>query len=146
MNNEQKLIIDSYNKTNEFGRILGMVFDVISPGSIKIKMKITDLHLATINVAHGGAVAALMDATLGVAALSLTAEKEKVVSTVDLNMSFMRPVKLNDTLHASGNVIKAGNRILFSEAIILNQNNELVSKGSGTFNAYPVEKIIPQQT
>ncbi|MEO9256762.1 MAG: PaaI family thioesterase, partial [Crocinitomicaceae bacterium] len=84
----------------------------------------------------------MMDAALGVAALSLSSTKGKVVSTVDFHMSFLVPVKLDDILTATGEIIKAGNRIFFAEAIIVNQHGELISKGSGTFNAYPVEKIM----
>lgn len=138
----QKIIIESYNKTNHFGREMGMTFEITEPGKVIIKMPIKLLHLATLKVAHGGAIAGMMDAALGVAALSLSSTKGKVVSTVDFHMNFLVPVKLDDVLTATGEIIKAGNRILFAEAIIINQNNELISKGSGTFNAYPVEKIL----
>jgi len=138
----QKQIIESYNKTNHFGREMGMTFEIIEPGKVIIKMPIKPLHLATLKVAHGGVIAGMMDAALGVAALSLSSTKGKIVSTVDLHMNFLVPVKLDDILTANGEVIKAGNRIFFAEAIIENQDGEIVSKGSGTFNAYPVEKIM----
>ena len=37
-------------------------------------------------------------------------------------------------------LLKAGSRIVFMEALIYNQEGLIVSKGSGTFNAYPKEK------
>jgi uncharacterized protein (TIGR00369 family) len=138
----QQLIIESYQKTNHFGREMGMDFEIIEPGKITIQMLIKQLHLATINVAHGGVIAGMMDAALGVATLSLSSVKGKIVSTVDLHMNFLQPVKLNDVLKATGEVIKAGNRIYFAEATIINQHGEIISKGNGTFNAYPVEKIM----
>jgi uncharacterized protein (TIGR00369 family) len=140
----EELIISSYNKTNRFGRELGMEYTILEKGKVAFTMKINEYHLATASVAHGGAVAAMMDSTLGLAALSLTAHEAKIVSTVSLNMNFLLPVKLNDELKALGKVIRAGKRILFTEAHIINQNQEIIASGSGTFNAYPVEKIMPK--
>jgi len=47
---------------------------------------------------------------------------------------------MGDCLDAHAKVIHSGNRIMVCEGTIVNQNGELVAKGIGTFNAYPVEK------
>lgn len=125
---------------NRFGTFLGMDFSIVSSGKVHYKLAIVEDHLATPVSAHGGVISALLDATLGVGALSAVCEEGKVVSTVEMKVSFLRPVFLNDVLHASSELIKKGNRILFMEATIHNQNNELIAKASGTMNAYPKEK------
>ena len=117
-----------------------MDFQIFAPGKIEYRMDITQDHLATPNVAHGGSISALMDAAMGVCGLSCVVESHRVVSTVDMKVSFVAPAKLGETLIATADVIKAGNRLLFIEGRINDQENNLIALATGTFNAYPAEK------
>ena len=137
--NEHPLILH-YIEMNRFGRLLGMDFSIQSPGNVEYKLNVKEEHLATPVSAHGGVISALLDATLGVGALSAVCEEEKVVSTIEMKVSFLRPVLLGDVLLATSEIIKKGNRILFAEATIRNQKDQIVAKASGTLNAYPKEK------
>ncbi|GAA0876407.1 PaaI family thioesterase [Wandonia haliotis] len=140
MESVRDLIIETYKRTNRFGDDLGMQLSIVQPGEIEYKLAVSDKHMATPVAAHGGVIATLMDGTLGVAALSLVVEQGKVVSTIELKLNFLSPARLGDTLIATGKVVQAGSRIIYAEGEIRNQKNELVAKGSGTFNAYPAEK------
>ncbi len=134
-----KNLITKYIEQNYFGNLLGMDFQVISPGEIEYTMPIEQKHLATPFAAHGGAIASLMDASLGVACLSKVFGEGKVVSTVEFSMKFHKPAKLGSVLTAKAKVISAGNRILVSESKIYD-GELLIASASGTFNAYPKEK------
>lgn len=140
MESVRDLIIETYKRTNRFGDDLGMQLSIVQPGEIEYKLVVSDKHMATPVAAHGGVIATLMDGTLGVAALSLVVEQGKVVSTIELKLNFLSPARLGDTLIATGKVVQAGSRIIYAEGEIRNQKNQLVAKGSGTFNAYPAEK------
>jgi uncharacterized protein (TIGR00369 family) len=133
-------ILEMYCKVNNFGNQMGMELTVLSPGEITYKMTITDIHLSNPLAAHGGAVAALMDAVLGVAALSLAVEKNLLVSTVEFKLNFFKAVKPGNVLTGHGKVVFEGKSLVHSMGEIKNENGELVSTGSGTFNKYPVEK------
>ncbi len=133
-------IVKGYIQANNFGRLLGMKFDIVGLGEVIYTMPITKDHLATPIAAHGGSVSALMDAVMGVCALSKVFQENKVVSTIEMKLSFVAPAMLNDVLTAKANVIKKGKKILFVEGEIRNQNNKLIAIASGTFNAYPMEK------
>ena len=133
-------LIRRYVEMNRFGRLLGMHFHILEPGIVEYHLVVKEDHLATPVSAHGGVISALLDATLGVGALSAVCEEDKVVSTVEMKVSFLRPVLLGDSLLAKSEIIKKGNRILFAEAVIYNQKNALVAKASGTLNSYPKEK------
>jgi len=85
-------------------------------------------------------LAAMMDGVLGVAALSLSASENKLVSTVEFKINYFKPVHLSDNLTGYGRVDHKGKRIIISSGEIYNQNKELVAKGMGTFNAYPFDK------
>jgi uncharacterized protein (TIGR00369 family) len=85
-------------------------------------------------------ISALMDSVLGISALSMVCTDDKIVSTVEMKLNFLAPVRLGDQLTGTAIVLSKGNRIVVTEAEIKNQNGLLVAKGMGTFNAYPKEK------
>lgn len=133
-------IIRQYIEWNKFGRLLGMQFEISEPGKVTYKMSVRHMHLATPFAAHGGSVAALMDAALGVAALSKVCQDNLIVSTVSLQVQYMHPAFLDDELTVTAEVTKTGKRLLFVDAKIVNQKGQLIGAGSATMNAYPVEK------
>jgi uncharacterized protein (TIGR00369 family) len=134
-------IIAQYIIWNRFGDLLGMDFEVVKKGHVVYQMTVKDHHLATPFAAHGGSVAALIDAALGVACLTEVCEDLKVVSTVNLTISYLIPALKDDVLSADAKVTKSGKRILFVEGKVMNQKGELVATASATMNAYPVSKI-----
>jgi len=89
--------------------------------------------LATPMHAHGGCIASLLDATLGVGALSLVADEQKVVSTVDLSIQFLAGVKCTDQLISYSKCLKKGKKLIFMQADVLNQDKQLVAHANGTF-------------
>jgi uncharacterized protein (TIGR00369 family) len=133
-------LIQKYIEYNNFGRTLGMDFIIESAGNVSYTMLVSDVHLATPNTSHGGAVAGLMDAVLGVCGLSAVCMEERLVSTVEMGMHFIKPAKRGDLLTAKAAIVSKGNRIIIIEGKIHNQLDELIASGSGTFNAYPKEK------
>ena len=137
-----KQLIELYEQTNTFGNNLGMKLTVIQPGKIQYQLKITDDHLAIPKVAHGGVVATLVDGSLGVAGLSLVASENKVVSTVEFKVNYLKPARLGDDLTCSAEVVSSGKRILYIECEVINQDKQLIAKAGGTFNAYSAEKVF----
>ncbi|RFC53775.1 PaaI family thioesterase [Brumimicrobium aurantiacum] len=135
-------ILKMYKASNKFGTYLEMDLEVLKEGEAKYIIEIKEKHLATPIAAHGGVVAAVIDGTLGVAALTVAGQNDNVVSTVELHVNYLKPVRLGDVLTSVGKVVSAGKRLLYVEAAVTNQDNVLVAKASGTFNAYPAEKAF----
>lgn len=138
-------VLDKFSETfikgNEFDRHLNMSFSIISPGHIEYEMFIGQKHVSFGDVAHGGAISALMDATLGLAALSQAVPERLLVSTVEFKMNFIRPAHIGDRLLGVGKVEHNGKSLIISNAnIFLSESETLVAKGLGTFNKYPMEK------
>lgn len=134
-------LVRFYIEKNHFGKLLDMDFEIKNPGEIIYHMQIQDKHLATPIAAHGGSISALMDATMGICALSNVIMDGKVVSTIELKISYISPASLGDNLRGTAVTVKQGNRHLFIEGKIENQDGRLIAIASGTFNAYPAEKI-----
>jgi acyl-CoA thioesterase len=110
-----------------------MDFEIIRPGEVVYKLVITEDHLATPNAIHGGCLSALLDAAMGVGALSIVEKDFSVVSTLEMKVSFLEAVLKNDQLVSKSKIIRKGRKIVFAEAEVENQNGKLVAKGSGTF-------------
>jgi uncharacterized protein (TIGR00369 family) len=137
--NKHPLIL-SYIAQNNFGKLLDASFIILDYGRIEYHLKVADKHLATPNAMHGGCIAALLDASIGVGALSLVCEQGMVVSTLEFKVSFLNACELGDELTCISTPVKKGNRLLFMEAEVINQNNHIIAKASATLNAYPKEK------
>lgn len=121
-----------------------MDLEILDKGKVAYHLTVSNKHLATPIAAHGGLIASLIDGSIGVAGLSWVMEDEKVVSTVELKMNFLAPAHDGDVLIARSEVVQAGKRLLFVECEVVNQNGEIVAKGSGTLNAYPAKKIFSE--
>lgn len=135
-------LLEIYNKVNHFGRTLDMELHFIQPGEIEYFMPISEKHLSNPSAVHGGAVAAMMDAVLGVAALSLAVEEQQLVSTVEFKINYFRPVLPGDELVGHGSIDFAGSRLIGTSGTIKSKKTgQLLAKGLGTFNRYPAEKI-----
>lgn len=138
----QHLLIEKYIQDNHFGKLLGMDFTILAEGVVDYRLTVKPEHLATPNSAHGGLIAALVDASLGVAGLSAVCELEKVVSTVEYKLNFLAPVYPGDILLAKSQVIQKGKRLLVASSDVFaeNRENKLVAKAIGTFNAYEASR------
>lgn len=133
-------LIEIYHKVNQFGRENGMKLTIVKPGEIIYEMEVLEKHLATKTTIHGGMIAAMMDGVIGVAALSDVVRENKLVATVEYKINYFKPAYLGDKLKGLGRIDFKGKRIIATSGEIYNQNNEIVAKAMGTFNAYPVEK------
>ena len=81
---------------------------------------------------QGGMLAALADAVLGgVASTVLPEDRYPVLA--DMHLSILRPAPEGARLRATGRVVKAGRRVIFTEAEVTDTSTgKLVAKASGT--------------
>jgi len=136
---EDKLM-SLYEQTNEFGRVNGMNLIAYKAGEVDYEMEIKPMHLATPTTAHGGILAAYMDAIMGVVALTSSAKNLCLVSTVEFKINYLKPAFVKDILKGKGTIISEGKRIIIAKGEIYNQNSDLIAVATGTFNAYPYQK------
>lgn len=137
---ESHPLIKSYTSHNHFGNLLDLKLSIHTQGEVEYRVTVKDQHLATPVAAHGGFLAALLDATVGVGALTLVCENDQIVSTINLNTTFLTAVYQGDELSSTSRLVKKGNRILFMEATVVNQEGIEVAKASACLNVYPKEK------
>ena len=76
---------------------------------------------------------------MGVGALSLVCDKNKVVATLEMKASFLKSIFVNEQLTAESIVVKKGRSLIFMEAEVYNEKKQLVAKSSGTFTVMDAE-------
>ncbi len=129
---EQQKLFDSQHKqwqTTRYYKHLGMTIEQLACQHCIIKMGIIPELTNGIGIAHGGAIASLADASMGLAIRSCG----KNAVTVDLNINFMSPGENGDTLYGYASILKYGNRIIVAESEIKNQARKLIAKTRATF-------------
>ena len=133
-------ILKKYASTNHFGQFIGLKLEVLEPGEVNYYVQVKKDHLATYKSAHGGFLAAIFDQIVGTAALTKAMLDDKLVSTVEFKINYLKPAFLHDELKGSGVVLHHGKRLYTVEGQIFNQKNELLAKGIATLNDYPFAK------
>lgn len=84
--------------------------------------------------AHGGLIVTLLDATMTIAGrYAVDPEGQKGVATIDLTTSFIGQAK--KTLECTAKVVVVRGAAIFAEARVVNEDNELVARGTATLRA-----------
>ena len=130
-----------YKKVCNYDRYMGLELTVHGPGKITYRLRVDERHLSFPTACHGGVIAGLMDATLGVTALSWAVGNGKLCATVEFKTHFFSPVKPGDQLEGSGEIDFTGSRLVVTTAKIMDTTTgQWVAKGMGTFMLYPAAK------
>ena len=133
-------LLEQYIEHNHFGNLIGFKISFGEPGVIHHKLTVEQKHLATPIAIHGGCTAAILDATMGVGALTLVHEQKKVVATLEMKVSFFKGITEGTTIFASSRPVKIGKKLIFMEADIVDEKGELLARSSGTFTTLAAEK------
>jgi acyl-CoA thioesterase len=114
-----------------FAQLLGMETELVEPGHAVLTMKIRDDLKRNGGIAHGGAIAALIDSAMAFAIVPLLAENERT-TTVDLTIHFMRPLS-EGSARASARVVRAGKRVITVSAELFNGEGKLAAMALSTY-------------
>ena len=89
-------------------------------------------HYNSGQTAHGGYVTTLLDTAMGTAAQTML-EAGQGCTTLELKIAFHRPVtEATGTVTATGVVIRAGRRVIFTEATLTDAAGQVLASGSST--------------
>jgi len=112
-------------------RTLGIKILELSEGRSLVEMEVDErLHNMSGNM-HGGMMADIADAAMGIA-ISTTISSDEDFTTMEMKISFFRP-HVKGPLRAEGIVAKRGKRVAFAEAVLTNQQKQIVAKANGTW-------------
>ena len=114
-----------------FAKLLGIEVDSLEPGHAVLSMKMRDDLMRNGGIAHGGAVATLIDSAMAFAIIELLGENEHTV-TVDLTIHYLRPLSAG-TARASARVVRAGKRVITVSAELFDHNDKLSATAISTY-------------
>jgi len=95
------------------------------------RITIDERHLQAYGTGHGGVIAGLLDAAMGLAVLGRLPADEGA-STIEMKLNFTAAARPGE-LSATGQVLHAGRRIVTASAQAHDAQGRLVAAGQGTF-------------
>ena len=114
-----------------FAKLLGIELESQEPGVAVLTMKLREDLMRNGGIAHGGAVAALIDSAMAFAIMPLLAENEHSM-TVDLTIHYLRPVS-EGSARATARVVRAGKRVITVSAELFDSNEKLAATAISTY-------------
>ena len=128
---EQQERVDQALDKVPYAKLLGIELEEVTSGVATLSLNVRPDLMQNNGVVHGGALASLIDSATAFAIISLLEPSEKV-TTVDLTLSFLRPVT-EGRLRAVAKVIRAGRRLISVSAEVFNQDGKLVTTALSTY-------------
>ncbi|WP_217914064.1 PaaI family thioesterase [Miltoncostaea marina] len=121
---------------NECGwyRTVGMRVTRADEAGSEMALEVTPALLQAYGTAHGGAVAGLIDAAMGLAILGRLPGGEGC-ATVEMKLNFTAPAPPG-TLRARGRVLHEGRRTVVAAAEAEDAEGRMVACGQGTFQRF----------
>jgi acyl-CoA thioesterase len=111
--------------------LLGIELEQLAPGVVTLGLEISERLKRNNGIAHGGAIASLLDTASAFAIISLL-EPEQRSTTVDLTVHFLRPLS-EGRATATAKVVRAGRRIITVSAEAHGPDGKLVATALSTF-------------
>jgi uncharacterized protein (TIGR00369 family) len=127
----QKRRIQKAVKSVPYAKLLGFELDEVSPGAATLGLKIRKDLMQNHGVVHGGAIASLIDTATAFAIIPLLTPEEKV-TTVDLTISYLRPIT-KGRVTASAMVVRAGRRLFVVSAQVKGEDGKLAATALSTY-------------
>lgn len=116
---------------NPLFAFLGMEIMKIEPDRARFQLAVRSEFIQGAGKLAGGMMALVLDEAMAHAVLGGN-PGDSVCTTVDMNVSYYRPVKLGETVVCEASVLKRGRRIVFTEAV-LTVNGAETAKATASF-------------
>ncbi len=104
-------------------------FSALGDGAAELEIPVAPMHYNSMEIVHGGVFAGLLDSAMGMALLT----KNKAGVTTSMSIHYLKSAKTGDVLRARATVVRNGRTMVYCEAKIFNQREELLATGQGAF-------------
>jgi uncharacterized protein (TIGR00369 family) len=125
--------------TSPFPAHLPMRLQSIDFDRSEVVLDADPCHLQPFGIVHGGVLATLIDTATFWAAFMRLAEDAGLVN-IDLKLNYLKPVR-SGRLTAAGRCIRAGRRITYAEAGVVDGDGRLLAHGTSTLMTLPGEGL-----
>ncbi|MFY9587514.1 MAG: PaaI family thioesterase [Actinomycetota bacterium] len=114
-----------------FANWMGIDFVGIDDGESELRLELQPHHLNPGGIVHGGVLATLLDACIGLALRTKIGLGSEHV-TIKLDVNYLAPARTG-VLIGRGKAIQTGRRVSYGEAELTTVEGTLVAKGTATF-------------
>jgi uncharacterized protein (TIGR00369 family) len=115
-----------------FYRWSGMELADAETGSVTVRLELADHHVNIQGLAHGGVIATLADAAMGLSIRSAVEPGRRHV-TVTIDVHYLRPV-VRGTITATGRAVRVGRELAYAEADVVDERGRTLARASGTYS------------
>src|SRR6476469_3248874 len=115
-----------------FYRWTGMRVAGAQPGSVRLALDLGEHHANLQGFAHGGVLATLADAAMGLSIRSALEPGRRHV-TIELGVHYLRAVRTG-TVTATGRAVRIGREVAYAEAAITDERGTDLARASGTYS------------
>ncbi len=113
-----------------FRGLVGIKVSEHEEGASRVTLEADEQHLNVHGTVHGGAIATLVDVSMGEAVATTTDDDEHPV-TIEIKVNYLEP-GTTGTLTCSARVLKRGKRFTVVSAEVV-QGDDVVAEAIGTF-------------
>jgi acyl-CoA thioesterase len=111
---------------------VGVEFISADNGRAVVALDLTERHLNSWSVAHGGVLMTMLDVAMAVAGRSLDPDAGAGV-TVEMKTSFVQPANAKTRLIASAHAFHRSSTMAFCDGEVRDDADRLIAKAIGTF-------------
>ncbi|MEO1093029.1 MAG: PaaI family thioesterase [Pseudomonadota bacterium] len=116
---------------------LGVEIEAWEAGFVRLAAPVAPWHANRGGLVHGGITSGLLDTAAGLAGtFTPPGEPARFAVTLSLTVNYLEPPKGGE-LVAEGRVMRAGRRVFFADANLLDRQGQRLANGSGVFRLMP---------
>jgi uncharacterized protein (TIGR00369 family) len=114
---------------SQFSEFMGFRLVEREDGRAVVEVSVRECHANTMGIAHGGLLTSVMDTACGAAVARQPSIDGRPVSTVSLQVTYLAPTFVGDTLRVTARRRGLGRRLLTCDVEAMNDQGEAVAIG-----------------
>ena len=114
-----------------YANLLGIELQKVTPGTATLSLDIKEELKRNNGIAHGGAIASLIDTATAFATLSVLNPDQRS-TTIDLTINYLRPL-IKGKATATAKVVRNGRRILAVSAEVFDESGNLAATALSSY-------------
>jgi acyl-coenzyme A thioesterase 13 len=126
------------NSPSPWGKLLNGTLLAAEIGKMRVSLEVRPEFTNPGGILHGGAIAGFIDEVIGFTTFSL--KKNGFYVAMNLNVDFLRPGVLGETIIAETEVIKDGKNVAHIICNVYNQAGKLIAKASSNLMLTQISK------
>lgn len=111
--------------------LMNMDIETVEEGRVTFGGRPDGSHYNPIGVVHGGFACTMLDTVAG-CAVHTTLPAGKAYTSIEIKVSYLRPIQSGMRLVATGTVTKPGSRVAFADATLATEDGTLVATASSS--------------